>query len=155
MSRPRLAAALTIALAASPVWALADGGLSYSQAQKQPASRIAGLVLKQFSTQLVAVRRPQAGAFSGETLSTLELSTLPASAGFPGLCSAKMVLVQMAYDDPANAGRNAPARAKDISLVHVYKVVGSTDPLTFTDPLRLPVALRPVLISRPALVVEG
>ncbi|MDQ0463469.1 hypothetical protein QO010_001240 [Caulobacter ginsengisoli] len=103
--------------------AAAAGGTSLADARTQPATRLADRVLSQFAGQLVAVRRPP-----GEVLSTLEFSTRPKSAGFPGLCMAKIVMVEMRYDGQG-AGLRTPARAEDLSLREVYRIVGDTKPI--------------------------
>jgi hypothetical protein len=106
-----------------PSLAGAAGGTSFADARKQPAPKLAARALAQLAEQLVAVRRPES-----EPMTSLEFSTRPKSAGFPGLCSAKIVLVQMRYGQP-DPGPRAPARADDLSLREVYSVAGATDPI--------------------------
>ncbi len=119
----RLPAAVLAFALLWPTLAGAAGGTSLTDARKQPAPKLASRVLSQVADRLVAVRWPL-----GDQLGTLEFSTKPQSAGFPGLCKAKIVMVQMAYDRQSPDART-PARADDLSLREVYRVVGDSKPI--------------------------
>lgn len=125
--RPARRFALAMLCAALPAWAGAAPGISYDDARSLPPARVIEQVLPQLSGQFVAVRRPEP-VWQGERLLGLEFSTLPRSAGYPGLCTAKILFVRMAYDDPDKAGRDVPAHAADLSLRDVFAATGSTEP---------------------------
>lgn len=128
-NRPVFRPIATILLcAAAPISARAAPGISYDDARSLPAARVIEQVLPQLAGQFVALRRPEPGR-QGDRLLGLEFSTLPGSAGYPGLCAAKILFVRMDYDDPDKAGRDAPAHAADLALREVFGVVGPTDPL--------------------------
>jgi hypothetical protein len=121
--------ALAMLWSALPGGALAASGPSFADAQTQTAPKLARQALSQIADQLVAVRRPQGAMVSGEGLSTLEFSTLPGSAGFPGLCSAKILLVGLAYPPKTAPTARTQAHADDFSVRDVFSIVGPTDPL--------------------------
>lgn len=126
MPRPLLAL-VTLAMF-WPELAGAAGGPTFADTQKQPAPKLAQGLLSPFANQLVAVRRSSGDAFTPDTDQTIAFSTRPKSAGFPGLCAARLVQVRLRYDK-ASPKPGDRGQVQDLSVRDVYGVVGATDPL--------------------------
>jgi hypothetical protein len=101
-------------------------GISFNQASRLTAEALARRLLGGSGRSMHELGRPHFsnGPFYGPGLRSLTFASRPRSAGYPGLCEADVIAVDLEPERAENIDRDTPSRVKGKRSYRLYKVAG-------------------------------